>query len=94
MEAPELRRSKDGHVVAFIRARVGKNSTETWQVHVHDRAEQVALMRLNAGAFVAVQGVPNARIASVKDRPVLQHLLFAETVTPLKPEGGLDADLP
>jgi hypothetical protein len=42
VEAPELRQSKDGHVIAFafIRARVGKNATETWQIHVHDRAAQ------------------------------------------------------
>ena len=95
VEAPELRQSKDGHAVAFafIRARVGKNLTETWQVHVHDRAAQVTLMPLNAGAFVAVQGVPNARVSSLNGPPVLQHLLFAETVAPLKPEGGEDGPL-
>jgi hypothetical protein len=92
-EAPELRRSKDGQVFAFafIRARVGKNATETWQVHVHDRAVQVPLMRLSAGDFVAVQGVTNARVANIKGELVLHHLLFAETVTPLK--GGDDGPL-
>jgi hypothetical protein len=54
---------------------------------------KAALMRLNAGDFVAVQGVPNARVASVEGAPVLQHLLFAETVSPLKPEGGDDGSL-
>jgi single-stranded DNA-binding protein len=96
VEAPELRQTKGGgHVVAFafMRARLGKNATETWQVHVHDRAAQVTLMRLNAGDFVAVHGVPNTRVATV-GKPVIQHVLFAETVTPLKPGGGLDADPP
>jgi len=94
-QAPELRQTKDGQTVtvASVRARVGKNSTEVWQVQAHDRAAQVALMRLNAGDFVALQGVPNTRTASIKGQPVIQHVLFAETVLPLKPEGGSDASL-
>lgn len=68
LQAPELRRTRDGQTItiASVRARIGKNGTEVWQVHAHDRAAQVALMRMNAGDFVALQGVPNTRTASIK----------------------------
>ena len=75
LQAPELRQTKDGQTItiAYVRAReVGRTSTEVWQVHAHDRAAQVALMRMNAGDFVALQGVPNTRTASVRGEPVVQ----------------------
>jgi hypothetical protein len=91
----EPRPTADGRTitVATLKARAGKSTSEVWQVQAHDREVQVALMRLKAGGFVAVQGVPNTRVATV-GKPVIQHVLFAETVTPLKPGGGLDADPP
>ena len=41
-------------------------------------------MRMNAGDFVALQGVPNTRTASVKGEPVVQHVIHAETVVALR----------
>ena len=93
IQGPELRQTKDGQsiTVASIRARVGKSATETWQVLARDRTAQDALKRLDAGDFVSLQGVPNVRTATVKGETIVQRILFAEKVVPLKPEGGDDA---
>jgi len=95
LQAPEPRQTKDGHslVVASVRARLGKDGTETWQIQARDRAAQAALMRLAAGDFLAVQGVPTTRSATIKGEQIIQRVLFAETVLPLKPAGGVDAAL-
>jgi hypothetical protein len=92
---PEPRPTADGRTIAVatVKARVGKNLVEHWQIQAHKREIQLALMRLKAGDFVAIQGVPNARTVTVGGKPVIQHILFAETVTPLKPEGGDDVPL-
>jgi hypothetical protein len=94
-QAPELRRTKDGQTIAIasVTARIGKNATEVWQLHAHNRAAQAGLMRLNAGDFLSAQGVPSTRTAVLKGEPVVQRILHAETVTPLRPEGGPDAAL-
>jgi hypothetical protein len=88
VQAPERRLTKDGQslVVASVRARIGKNGTEVWQIHCHDRAVQGALMRLGAGDFLAAQGTPIARTASIGGQSVLQHVLHVEKVVALKPE--------
>jgi|SRR5271166_1775777 len=94
LSAPELRRTKDGRtiVVASVKARIGRDNTEAWQVHAHERIAQAALRSCASGDFVSIQGVPSTRSASIKGEPVIQRILHAETVLPLKPEGGLDAD--
>jgi hypothetical protein len=90
----EVRQMAEGHtlVIATVRAKVGKNTTELWQLQARDRPAQAVLMRLGSGDASAVQGVPNTRVATV-GKPVIQHVLFAEHVTTLKPEGGGDGSL-
>jgi hypothetical protein len=94
--SPEVRQTAEGHalVIATVRARVGKNSTELWQLQARDRPAQADLMRLGSGDAIAVQGSPNSRDATVSGKPVIQHVLYVERILPLRPEGGLDADLP
>jgi hypothetical protein len=93
--APELRHVADGRTITIgtIKARVGKNTTELWQAQAHEHAAGFALMRLNAGDFVAVQGVPNSQVVNANGKNVVRHVLYAEKVTPLRPEGGDDVSL-
>jgi hypothetical protein len=93
---PEVRRTAEGHtlVIATVRARVGKNTTELWQLQARDRPAQAALMRLGSGDAIAVQGVPNSRDANISGKPVIQRVLYVEHVLPLRSEGADDASLP
>jgi hypothetical protein len=93
--APELRPTADGRTItiATVKARAGKNTIELWQIQAHQQETGFALVRLNAGDFVSFQGIPSSRLAVVSGKQVVQHILFAETVTSLKPEGGDDGSL-
>jgi hypothetical protein len=89
LQDPEPRRTADGRTIAIatVRARVGKSSSELRRVQAYERETQLALLRLKAGGFVALQGVPNARTANVGGRHAIQHVLYVEHVLPLRPEG-------
>jgi hypothetical protein len=93
--APEVRQTSEGHalVIATIRARVGKNTNELWQLQARDRPAQATLMRLGSGDAIAVQGVPNSRDPNVSGELAVQHVLYVEHVLPLQPEGAIDASL-
>jgi hypothetical protein len=84
-----------GHalVIATVRARVGTNTTELWQLQARDRPAQAALMRLSSGDAIAVQGVPNSRDGNVSGKLAVQHVLYVENILPLQPEGAIDASL-
>jgi hypothetical protein len=92
---PEVRRTAEGHtiVIATVRARAGKNTTELWQLQARARPAQAVLLRLGSGDALAAQGVPNSRAANVGGKQIVQLILHAEQVLPLKSEGGDDAPL-
>jgi hypothetical protein len=92
---PEVRQTVENStlVVATVRARVGKNTTEIWQLQVRDKVTQAALMRMGSGDFRSARGVPNSRTANVSGKLVIQLILHVEHVLPLRPEGGQDAPL-
>jgi hypothetical protein len=91
----EVRQMAEGHtlVIATVRAKVGKNTTELWQLQARDRPAQAVLMRLGSGDASAVQGVPNSPDATVSGKLVIQHVLYVEHVLPLRSEGGDDGPL-
>jgi hypothetical protein len=62
---PEVRQTAKGStiVIATVRARIGKNATETWQLQARDKVAQATLVRMGSGDFLAAQGVPNSRVA-------------------------------
>jgi hypothetical protein len=91
--SPEQRKTKDGRtmVSASLKARLGRENVEGWQVIAYNHVAQQALLRLRAGEFLSLQGVPNIRTARVGGEPVLQRVLFIETVMALRTDGGDNA---
>ena len=90
--APERRQTSNGRsiVKASVKARLGREQTQTWQVIAYDPAVQTELMRLNDADFLCLQGVPIFRTATVKGEPILQYILHPEAILSLRPEGVLE----
>jgi hypothetical protein len=84
--APEDKRTADGRsqVVTSVRARLGRESVEGWQVIGRNPAVRNALLRLKLGEYVSVQGVPCVRTAKVQGETIVQRILHAEHVMSLR----------
>lgn len=89
--APEYKQSPDGRgqVVSSIQARLGRESTEGWQLIARNPPARSALLKLRPGDFAAVQGVPTLRLATIQRETVIQRVLHIEFVLPLRSEGGI-----
>jgi hypothetical protein len=92
---PEFKKSAGGRaqVMTSVKARLGRDSTDGWQILAHDPAPRNALLGLKVGEHVAIQGVPTIRIAKVQGEAVAQKILHAQHVTPLRSAGGDDGSL-
>ncbi len=92
IEKPERRVSKDGValVKAVIRARIGKTTTDTWELLTHDRTAMATLLTMQKGDALAARGTPMMRTARIGTETIIQKALNADTVLALSLTGGRD----
>jgi hypothetical protein len=55
---PEFKKSADGRsqVLTSVRARLGRDNSDGWQIIAHDPAPRSALLRLQNGEHCSIQG--------------------------------------
>jgi hypothetical protein len=90
--APEHKMAADGRpmVTASIKARLGRDKSEGWQIISFSPVVRKALSGLTVGSYVAAQGSPAIRVARIGAEPVIQRTVFAEAVLALKPGEASD----
>jgi hypothetical protein len=90
--APKEHESKTGNIVVrcAVKAMLGRESSETWQVVAHNPHVCETIMELGANSHIALSGVPKIELASKHGETVIWRTLFAEKVLSLlrEPEGS------
>jgi len=91
---PKEHESKTGNflVKARLKAMLGREASETWELLAYSPAAREAILTLGLGAHLAVTGVPKTEITMRQDETVISRTLFVDRVLSLLPqeEGSTD----
>jgi len=86
---PKEQESATGNLTVrcAVKAMLGREASETWQVVAHSPHVRETIMQLGVHSHIALSGVPRIEIASRQGETVIWRTLFAEKVLSLLPEG-------
>jgi hypothetical protein len=85
---PKEQESATGNftVRCAVKAMLGRESSETWQVVAHSPHVRETIMQLGMHSHIALSGVPKIELVSKHGETVIWRTLYAEKALSLLPE--------